>query len=210
MPAKNGRWKPCKRCGTPFWCTKSVDVGGAFRERKYCGRACSVAACTYTFEQGVAVFWANVEKTEGCWLWRGVLRFCGYGNAKAPGKRTRSSYAHRLSWELANGTIPKGMHVLHKCDTPACVRPEHLFLGTHQENMTDMAAKGRSLAGEKSFSAKLTDEQVRRIRSNPPSKWKKGKWIGAGQELEEYAKPYGVSPTTIRNVLARRSWRHLP
>src|SRR5574341_1528919 len=83
-------------------------------------------------------FWRRVQKTDTCWFW---LTGSGtYGWFSFEGKALG---AHRMSWILAHGPIPKGMCVLHHCDIPRCVRPDHLFLGTHSDNMRDMWAKGR-------------------------------------------------------------------
>ncbi len=85
------------------------------------------------------------EDTSGCLIWTGHLDKDGYGHFKMAGVRTT---AHRTAWLLAGREIPPGMKILHKCDTPACVRVEHLFLGTHADNMRDMAAKGRGRSGK--------------------------------------------------------------
>jgi len=90
-------------------------------------------------EKILALYWAKVDKSSDCWLWTASL-VCGYGSFRFNGRTHR---AHRLSWILQHGAIPSGKHVLHKCDTPACVNPSHLFLGGQLENMRDMVAKGR-------------------------------------------------------------------
>lgn len=92
-----------------------------------------------------ARFWKRVEKTETCWFWKGTHLSNGYAVISL-GKRDVKMLAHRFSWALAYGPIPEGLHVLHHCDTPGCVRPDHLFIGTHADNMADMARKGRAFA----------------------------------------------------------------
>lgn len=87
-------------------------------------------------------FFAKVAKGDGCWLWTGATHRNGYGSFKLRGGR--QVRAHRFSWELARGPVPDGLSVLHRCDNRRCVRPEHLFVGTQRENLSDMVAKGRS------------------------------------------------------------------
>lgn len=86
-------------------------------------------------------FWARINKTETCWLWTGAKHQHGYGVLRP--KDGPMIRVHRLMWEREHGPIPKGMLVLHRCDTPSCVNPDHLFLGDQRENMRDMWAKGR-------------------------------------------------------------------
>lgn len=85
-------------------------------------------------------FWPKVVKGPECWGWAGAKTPDGYGKLKTSGHRI---YAHRLSYEIHHGPIPYGQHVLHRCDNPSCTRPDHLFAGTHSDNMKDCLAKGR-------------------------------------------------------------------
>ena len=113
-------------------------------------------------------FWARVEKGPDCWQWLGAISTWGYGFFRVDGK---TRHAHRVSWEMHNGPIPEGLWVLHHCDNPPCVNPDHLFLGTAKTNVADMIAKGRRghmrprLRGEQHHAAKLSDAQVDEIRA---------------------------------------------
>lgn len=88
-------------------------------------------------------FWARVVKGDGCWVWTGARNAQGYGRMTAGSRGAGYLRAHRVSWELANGPVPKGLWVLHRCDNPPCVNPAHLWLGTRLDNMRDCSAKGR-------------------------------------------------------------------
>lgn len=140
-----------------------------------------------------ARFGLRVKKTEGCWEWIGPT-YRGYGRLWHNGKTIR---AHRASWLIHRGDIPSGMFVCHRCDNPKCVKPDHLFLGTHQDNMNDKVQKGRCArldrSGEKSGSAKLTAADVRCIRQRL-------------RPQRELATEYGVDPSTISDIQRRKTW----
>lgn len=140
-------------------------------------------------------FNAKIKKTNGCWIWLAATR-SGYGTMKINGKMINT---HRLSYELYNGPIPKGLYVLHKCDNKKCVNPEHLFLGNQDINMKDMAKKDRHLYGEKSPLSKLKEEEVKDIRSRK-------KYRGLQTDL---AKEFNIDQTTISLILNNKIWKHI-
>jgi hypothetical protein len=111
----------------------------------------------------IPLFWAKVSKTDSCWNWTASKFWCGYGRFAAD---RVGWYAHRLSWTIHYGKIPTGMLVLHHCDNRSCVRPDHLFLGTHKTNRDDCISKGRAnpLRGEHHPNARLSRDDVAEIR----------------------------------------------
>jgi hypothetical protein len=111
------------------------------------------------------LFWQRIMKPVGCWLYTGAKESNGYGYLQNPfGDKPKFLTAHRAAWIYANGPIPEGMLVLHRCDVRSCINPEHLFLGTHSENATDKAVKGRA-------GAVITPEQVREVRRLTADGW---------------------------------------
>jgi len=137
-------------------------------------------------------FWSRVEKTDGCWLWRWSLNKLGYG---VIGVRGRAVRAHRLSWELANGPIPDGKVICHHCDNPRCVRPDHLFVGSHADNVADKVAKGRCPRGENAGPAKLTGAQAAEIRAARD----------AGESYASIAARFGVGLSATWKVAMNRT-----
>lgn len=99
-----------------------------------------------------ARFWKKVAQSPDCWLWTATTTPTGYGKIRRE-DQGELVYAHRYSWELHYGPVPAGLMVLHHCDTPSCVRPDHLFLGDQVANMRDMAAKGRGARQKRMASA---------------------------------------------------------
>lgn len=158
-------------------------------------------------DTAVERFWAKVKKGPECWLWTGALNSGGYGNFYA-GHRDDGRYmfvrAHRFSWALANGPLPAGGLVLHICDTPACVNPDHLMTGGHSENVRQAIERGRWLPpgtkGERVSTAKLTREMVRQIRHVHSS---------GRKNCVELAQIFGVGETTIHHVVHVTTWKHV-
>lgn len=142
-------------------------------------------------------FWPKVTKTDGCWLWTGARTHggTGYGLIGSSGKRGPLVYAHRFSYLIHHGD-PTGFDVLHKCDNPRCVNPDHLFLGTAADNARDMVNKHRG-------TAKLSLEQVREIRKlcNETVKGKRAR--------AKLAERFGVTYTAISYVVARKTFKHV-
>jgi hypothetical protein len=136
--------RQCEWCGTTF-VTKMchVESGG--------GRFCSPRCVSFWREKQrrpplAERFWAKVDKNApgGCWLWTACRNQLGYGEFSV---KNRSMWAHRVAWELVNGPIPNGLEICHNCptgDNPSCVNPEHMFLGTHADNLRDAIKKQRS------------------------------------------------------------------
>lgn len=141
----------------------------------------------------------RTEKTATCWLWRGTINKFGYGQIMADRNTHDRRFlvnVHRASWEAHNGPIPAGMFVLHKCDIRNCVNPDHLFLGSREDNTKDMMQKRRHTHGMRHYRAKLTDDQIREIRvSTLPQ--------------TAIAKQYGVSQGNICMIRTRKKWRHI-
>lgn len=105
-------------------------------------------------------FWSKVQKTDGCWVWKGATNGHRYGRVHRRDDHNRTVMAHRMSWELHVGPIPDGLLVLHRCDNPPCVNPSHLFLGTVLDNNADKHRKQRDARGEKHGMAKLKDSDI--------------------------------------------------
>lgn len=151
-------------------------------------------------------FWMSVDKrsSDNCWEWT-TSKSHGYGIiCEGPAGNCTRHMAHRLSWEIHNGPIPKGLGVLHKCDNPPCVNPDHLFLGTQRDNMYDMMNKGRGFVlpprhGSNHGMSKLDERKVLAIRDS----------IADGKKGKDIALDYGVTPTLISYIKNRKIWAHI-
>lgn len=172
--------KPCKECGQEF-----APSSGS---QKYCSLPCAL--------------WHRVKRDnpDECWEWTESKDSRGYGQFIFANIRYRS---HRVAFELSCGPIPDGLHACHSCDNPGCCRPEHLWLGTHAENMADRDQKGRHRGwknGSEHHLSKLTEEDVPEIRQRAAN----------GETRANIARTYGVSHQAIGHVIKRRRWKHVP
>lgn len=141
--------------------------------------------------------YAQVFKTESCWIWLGALDRNKYGRLRARG---RDHYAHRLAWEFEHGPITTDFYLCHKCDNPLCIRPSHLFLGTQKQNIQDAKTKDRLAKGERHGRVKLTEHQVLEARQ----KYKSG-----GITHQALAHEYGVSRQTMTSAITGKNWSYL-
>jgi len=164
-------------------------------------------------QQTLKRFWAKVKKTDTCWLWTASKRAKGYGAFvwALPSGEIVQGRAHRFSFELLNGPIPQGMCILHRCDTPACVNPDHLYLGTKAENNEDMRRKGRHVPGgthcgkngkwpkaEGHHNARLTWPIVATIREDR----------SAGLSFSAIAKKHGITISSSYKICKNLSWKN--
>lgn len=149
-------------------------------------------------------FWSkvNIGKSNECWEWLTTLYVDGYGQFMINRTSRRS---HRISYELNHGPIPNNMVIMHTCDNRKCVNPAHLKLGTQQQNIQDMFAKGRqpkiSRAGTANGRAKLNEDAARYIKQHGVK--------GRGGNVVKLAEKYNVSTTQILCILDNKSWSHI-
>lgn len=145
-------------------------------------------------------FWPKVNITDGCWLWTAGKNRHGYGKIGEGGAGGRTLAAHVVSWWIACGRWP-AKHILHRCDNPSCVRPDHLFEGTQLDNIRDMIRKGRrgytGLVGTKNPKAKLSPSDVVEIRRQ----------LSAGVSVAQIARTFHVNWTTIKNIATGLRWK---
>ena len=188
---------------TCAWCGRKFDRGYNISKTRasrpqFCSRACSASDWKRKAEARLSSrFWSRVEKRDGdgCWIWQGRLSANGYG---AFDFRGRPQVASRFAYELTHGHVGGSLSVCHSCDNPQCVRPSHLWLGTHQQNVEDAKKKGRmpggnGRKGSDINTSKLSPEQVTEIKTTlTPAK--------------TLAERFGVSGTAIYAIRRGRNW----
>lgn len=210
----------CAHCGSGFMARTDALLHG---EGRYCSRSC--ARLSRPRADPIARFWSKVDKStpDGCWLWTGDLNEKGYGFF-VPAHGTKV-YAHRYSYELANGPLPDGLQACHYCDNPPCVRGDHLFAGTQKQNIRDAVRKGRMAVGDQHGSrkaflsrpraavvkpsnskarggdhgmAKLTADDVREIRR-----------LSSTVTQSQIADRYGINRSAVSMIATRKRWSHI-
>ena len=174
----NTRWRCRCTCGE-----ERIIRASQLREGKFF--TCGAELCR---------FWSKVDKTDGCWNWMGALKETGYGAFRLKGAKATVP-SHRYAWEQTRGPIPKDKWLLHTCDNPRCVNPDHLYLGTHQDNVDDMIERGRH-GGWKH--RRLTTEEKNAMKAD----YKRG-----GSSHPDLAKKYGTSLKTVGRTLRGESKR---
>lgn len=184
----------CEYCGEPI---PSLNLNGT--PKRFCSGACVSGSRIKSDDDR---FWSRVDRSGGpdaCWLWIGRVMPAGYG-ALQSARPNKHWTAHRYSWTIANGEIPDGMCICHRCDVKLCVNPAHLFLGTVEDNVADRVSKWRTSCGETHHRATLTENQVREILRR----------FDSGEVTQiELAREHGVARDTIFNIVRRKTWKHL-
>lgn len=163
----NYKLRSCKKCDKQFQPTA--------RNQPYCSVQCRFWV------------WVDIRSEAECWPWLGQTDSNGYGRIRVGGRNQKTN---RIAYQLAHGDIPAGGHICHTCDNPICVNPDHLWIGTHAENMKDMARKGR----RPRVGSKLTEAQAIEIyRDNRPER--------------QIASDFNISHSIVNDIKNRRKWR---
>lgn len=172
-----------------------VKIGWGIFCSKFCAAAFQRIPLADAFNRKV-----GEPTATGCRLWLGSKNPQGYGQFRYRGRQDTQLSAHRVAWELANGPVPDGLFVCHKCDVRACVEVSHLWLGTCKENLQDCVAKGRNARGERNGQSKLTEEKVLLILDR----------FSAGNVTKtSLATEFGVSASLIAQIVQRKAWKHV-
>lgn len=184
----------CQYCQIEFYVMPYQLRNG---EGKHCSRKCQhdhrITRLEYFFKNI-----SHEAHPEDCWIWTGRRIKFEYGTMVI---KRKNCTAHRVSWTFHYGEIPKGMCILHHCDNPPCVNPDHLFVGTYLDNAKDRTKKqrGHMPSGSKNPMSKLNEEQVIEIRRR----------LANGEKTKILAKDFNMERKTIDNIKTRRSWKHI-
>lgn len=198
LTLKQSRTGTCSYCGSPIlarrMCGKHYQ-----RWAKWGDPLKTVNLPSDATPEEKLYFYGWTVTTRGCWEWKGYRFPRGYG--RVPVGNTTVG-AHVVAYETWVGPIPDGLLVRHTCDNPPCINPKHLLVGTHQDNMDDKVQRQRqsSLKGEAHYAAKLTAEDVRKIRSE---------WSEGNVTQPALAKKYGTTYKNIHMIVHRKTWRHI-
>ena len=178
--------KDCIICGKIFFVKPY-----RYETQRCCSKACAAKNKRPLDERFREKY--KVDNKTGCWMWTSTVCGNGYGHIWDNGKQEK---AHRISWEIHNGKIPEGMVICHKCDTPLCVNPYHLFVGTVIDNIKDRDKKNRQAKGEKQGISVLTDETAKQI-------------LKAEGKQEDIAERYGTTQQQVSRIKNRKTWKHI-
>jgi hypothetical protein len=196
MPNKRTIPRACEQCRVEFLAPHyEINRGNG----RFCSRRCAVK-CSKAATP-VSDVWRHVAKIDdatSCWEWTGARGTHGYGQIRTIENRSRAT--HRLFWEMTYGPIPHGLWVLHRCDNPPCVRPDHLFLGTPQDNHRDMVSKGRVARGTMKPNVKLSPAQITEIRA---------RYASGGLRYKDLAQQFGISICLVGFIVRREKWKHV-
>ena len=145
-------------------------------------------------------FFSKIEKTDGCWIWKAAIDPSGYGVFMIRADKMRAKLgSHRVSYYYHFGIWPRGLNTCHRCDTPSCTNPDHLFLGTQKENIQDCISKKRNSCGSKNVRAKIVEEDVPLIVD----------MFNDGYCVEKLSEKFGISVSVVYSILCGRTWKHV-